>query len=455
MDLSKLSAELNRRIWEPDPATLPAGRALLLRSLRVAEVMLRDILEGQLNLRAMSLVYTTLLSIVPLLAVSFSVLKAFGVHNQVEPLLLGLLAPLGPQGEEITTRILGFVDNLRVGVLGAVGLGLLIYTVVALMQKIERAFNYAWYVKRNRSFAQRFSDYLSVLIIGPVLVFSALGLTASLMSHQWVQYLASIEPFGTLIGLATRLTPYALIIAAFTFLYVFVPNTRVRLGPALVGALVAGVLWQTTGWAFASLIVSSAKYTAIYSAFATLILFMLWLYLTWLILLVGASIAFYVQNPNYVTPERKEVVLSARMQEKLALLVMYWIGRHLYRGGPAWTLEGLAGRLGVPSDLLGGVVDALCAQGLLRPSGDDPPVLLAARPLDATGVGEVLRAVRAAGEGKVLTPERLPPQPEVDRLGQALEAAREQALEGMTLKDLALAGEERPAQTPGRQVAGL
>jgi membrane protein len=223
-------------------------------------------------MRAMSLVYTTLLSLVPLLAVSFSVLKAFGVQNQLEPALLNFLAPLGPKGAELTATIIGFVDNMRVGVLGSVGLALLLYTVVSLIQKVERAFNYTWHVSHNRRFVERFSDYLSVLLIGPVLMFSALGATASILNTSLVLSMAKIPVLGWIIDTGGTLLPYFFAIAAFTFVYVFVPNTRVRLGPAVVGAIVAGVLWQSIGWGFAFFMVGSTNYAAIYSGFAILIL---------------------------------------------------------------------------------------------------------------------------------------------------------------------------------------
>ena len=272
---TELTKRLRDLVWKADIDALPPLRGRAVTTLRVIYVVVRDLADGQLTLRAMSLVYTTLLSMVPLLAVSFSVLKAFGVHNQIEPMLLNLLAPLGDKGVEITTRIIGFVDNMKAGLLGSLGLAFLIYTVISLLQKIERTFNFTWHVTQNRPFAQRFSDYLSVVLIGPVLVFSAIGITASVLSMDVVQKLAAIEPFGNLIELGSRLVPYLLIIAAFAFIYIFIPNTKVRAGSALVGGLVAGILWETTGWVFASFIVTSTKYTAIYSTFATLIMNMI------------------------------------------------------------------------------------------------------------------------------------------------------------------------------------
>ena len=292
-DVGQLKSLITDFVWAADLSRLPRWHAAGIGAIRICWAVLRDFAEGQISLRAMSLVYTTLLSMIPLLAISFSVLKGFGVHNQIEPFLLNFLAPLGDKGIEIGTRIIEFVENVKAGVLGSIGLGLLVYTVISLMQKIERAFNFIWHVPQQRPFAQRFSSYLSVIAIGPVLVFSSLGITASLTSTSVVVALTSIEPFGTLIRAAGTLLPYLLVVGAFTFIYLFMPNTRVRVSAALVGAAVAGLMWDTAGWAFASFVVNATKYTAIYSAFAALVIFMIWLYVSWLILLIGANIAFF------------------------------------------------------------------------------------------------------------------------------------------------------------------
>jgi len=448
IDTGQLKEKLGSVIWERDIAALPWWQARLLGALRVFYAVARDLASGQLTLRAMSLVYTTLLSLVPLLAVSFSVLKGFGVHNQIEPLILNLLEPLGEKGIEISTRIIEFVENVKVTVLGSLGLGLLLYTVVSLIQKIERAFNYTWHVKQHRPFAQRFSNYLSVIVIGPVLVFSALGITASIASTTVVQELMAIKLLGSAIEATGRLIPYLLIIAAFTFVYSFVPNTKVHLSSALTGAVVAGVLWESTGWAFASFVANSTKYTAIYSAFASLIMFMIWLYLGWLILLVGASIAFYHQHPEYLSARRYEFRLSNRLREKLALFTMLLIGQNYYRGRPPWTLEAMAQHLQVPMDAMASIVESMVRRGLLAHTDDDPPGYLPARPLETTQLKDVLAAVRAADEEPYLTPDHLPTQPAVEGLVNHIEGALEQALHGQTLKDLALSDMASAASAP-------
>jgi len=448
LDFAKLRARVVGLVWQTDLSTLPVWSAWPIRLLRIFIAVVRDLREGQLNLRAMSLVYTTLLSMVPLLAISFSVLKGFGVQDQVLPALLNFLEPMGDKGVEIAARIVEFVENVKAGVLGSVGLALLIYTVISLMQKIERAFNYTWHVSQERSFAQRFSGYLSVVLVGPLLVFSSLGLTASIMSASVVESLSAIQPIGAMIRLVSSLVPYLLIVGAFTFVYVFMPNTKVRVGSALVGALVAGVLWDVTGWIFASFVVGSAKYAAIYSAFAALVMFMIWLYLGWLILLVGASIAFYHQHPEYLATRREEMRLSNLVKEKLALLVVHFIGRSHYAGVPKWSAEGLAHRLRMPVNAILTVLQALERGGLLTRTADEPPAYVPARALETTEIKQVLDAIRHADEQSYLNTERMPSRESVDSVMAELDRAAADALDGRTIKDLALAGDSEEMAKP-------
>jgi membrane protein len=391
---------LTNYVWHTPLAGMAAGQRILVNALRVGHLVIRDLMKGQLNLQAMGLVYTTLLSLVPLLAVSFSVLKGFGVHNQVEPMLQNLLAPLGEKGAEVTTRIVEFVENIKVGVLGSLGLALLLYTAVSLMQKIEHAFNYTWNVTQSRSFVQRFSDYLSVILIGPVLVFSALGLTASVANYEIVQQLLEVQVVGSLIQFAGRLVPYLLVIMAFTMVYIFVPNTKVRFRSALVGGAVAGVLWQTAGWVFTTFLIGTTKYTAIYSVFASLIFFMIWLYISWLVLLVGCSIAFYFQHPEYRHLRARTATLSIRMKESIALKLITLVGKCYYNQIPhdSCTADALAKELKLGAQACGTVTEALLKADILLCTAGDSPRLVPAKAPETLTMDEVLSAVRTHEE---------------------------------------------------------
>ncbi len=366
--------------------------------LRLFYVLGRDLMHGQLTLRASSLSYTTLLSLVPLLAVSFSVLQAFGVYNQLEPLLLQFLEPLGPKGAEIGNQIVSFVSNMRVGVLGSIGLAMLFYTVISLVNKIEKSFNYTWRVEENRSFGRRFSDYLSVILIGPVLMFSAVGLSASLMSTTLVQQLLTVEPFGSALYFAGKTVPKLLIILAFSFIYVFIPNTKVKLKAALGGAIFASILWQIAGWGFASFVASSTKYAAIYSSFAILITFLIWLYLNWLIVLVGAQTAYYIQNPGSVRKETVAEEMSEEYKERLALSIMLLIAEHFYCNKTPWTMERLADALGVSESRVQYLIELLEKHRFIIASRDSPPTWLPGRDIEKITFDEIITAVRSFGD---------------------------------------------------------
>jgi membrane protein len=435
--MQNLLARLGSFVWDDDMRELRGMHKATVFVLRVLHMLLKELLGGQLNLRAMSLVYTTLLSIVPLLAVSFSVLKGFGVHNKIEPLLYNLLLPLGENGAELTARIISFVENVKVGVLGSVGLVLLIYTVIALMQKIESAFNFVWQVEHLRPLSQRFSNYLSVTLIGPVLIFSAIGFTATVLNMEFSRALVAIEPLGTLMLLGGKLVPYFLVCMAFTLIYIFIPNTRVQFRAALVGGVIAGVLWKITGWGFAEFIASSSRYAAIYSSFAIMILLLIWMYLSWLILLVGSQIAYFVQFPRFMTLHRVQFVLSNRMRERLALQLMYLVGYNHLHNKPPWTLDRLVEHLDLPGEPVHRMLSVLVDAGyLVEIVTDNPPVYLPVHDIETIRLADLLVDIRAARETRFLSMQQLVPVPAVDRVMAEINASCQQALGNRTLKNL-------------------
>lgn len=429
---------LSRDLWRVDLDSLGWPQALLVKVLRLLSVSVRDLSEGLINLRAMSLVYTTLLSLVPLLAVSFSVLKAFGVHNQMEPMLANFLAPLGEKGEELTRTIIGFVENLNVGILGSLGLAMLVYTAVSLIQKMEDAFNEIWKIRHQRSLARRFSEYMSVLLIGPVLIFTVLGITASIMGTTLAKKIIAIEPLGTAVLLAGKLIPLLIVWGAFIFIYIFVPSTKVFFRSAAVGGFVATLLWQITGVGFASFIVSSTKYAAIYSTFAVLVLFMIWLYLSWLILLLGAKVAFYYQYPHFLNVRKESILVSNRLEEKLALLIMSLIGFSHYYNERRWNLDTLLERLKLPMEPVQEVVVRLEKRGLLLESCDDRPGYLPARDIEMIPLWEVVGAVRSPEGDTELIEERYLSLPGVNEIARGMDEALRGALGNRSVRDLVL-----------------
>ncbi|MDA0701860.1 MAG: YihY/virulence factor BrkB family protein [Proteobacteria bacterium] len=439
-DIPETARAADRAIWRANTSAMTWWQRWPLRALRLGYAVLRDWNRSQISMRATGLVYTTLLSLVPLLAISFSILKGFGVHNQIEPMLLRLLAPLGDKAVEITANVIDFVDNMKVGVLGSVGFVLLFFTVISLMSKIERAFNHVWRIHRERNLTQRVRDYISVLVLGPALVFGALGITASLTNNEIVQSLSSIEPLGTVVAILGRVIPYLMTTLAFTFIYLYMPNTRVHPRAAFVGALFAAVLWSVAGWGFASFVAQSPNYAAIYSGFATLFVFLLWLYMSWIILLTGASVSFFVQNPDYMGADPQAMVLGNRAGERVALLVAQRIGRAYYQGEAPPSTDGLAQALRVPPDIIEPMLTALEEAGLIARVGENQNAFLPAAPWEMTPVKAALDAIRGV-QRLTLVIERLPEEAAVAEIVKAVDDSTESALHGRTLKDLATDGE--------------
>lgn len=430
-----------------------AGRTvwhdILQRSVRVLNGVVRELSREDLSLRAMSLVYTTLLSIVPVLAISFSVLKGFGVHNQMEPFLLNLLAPLGDKATEITTNIISFVNNTNVQVLGFIGFGILFYTVISLMQKIESAFNHVWQVHESRAMGERFRDYLSVIVVGPALVFSALGAMASVVSASGAEDVArSIEPLAWLVDTLKTLMPTLMIIGAFTFIYAFIPNTKVRFASAFTGGVVAGTAWNLMGWVFATFVAQSASYTTIYSGFATPIVFMVWLYMSWMVLLIGASIAFFHQNPDQGQRAWGKVQISIHMKERLALLIAAAIGERFYAGEQPFSNTDLARRLKVHALAIAPVLDTLEKHGFITQTMDRPPRYLPARPWESVPVSDLLMTTRTASDWGNSPPDDPDHYRPVDTAHDRVESAMVEVLGAMTLKDLAVDPGRNP-ESPG------
>ena len=429
---SRIRRRADEALWTDRPGR-PFVSRVAIRFVRLLVVAVLAFQDRMLNLHAMGLVYATLLSLVPLLAVAVSVLKAFGAQYRLQPLLTRLLEPLGPQAADVTQRVVDFVSRMNIGVLGALGVAGLFYTVVSLIGKVEAALNDIWNVRRSRGLPRKFTDYLSVLLVGPVLVFAAFGIIASLRSSTLVQRLLLITRMQeATVFVAGRVVPLLLLGAAFTFLYRFLPYTHVRLSAAAVGGLTAALLWQISGIVFAALVASSTTYAAIYSTFAVLVLSLIWLQVAWLVVLIGAQVAYVHQHVTSYTAARQRH--GVRFRDEIGLTALVEIARRHQAGLPAHTVGELAAIGGAPLTILEDLVEGFVARGMLA-RAVEPPGLILARPADQLLVVDLLDAIRnpgvddvqAHGAGAAAVLGVLRRQDEVLR----------DALQGLTLQSLA------------------
>jgi membrane protein len=430
---TRMSHFAKQDLWTRDLTTMSWFQRLGTQALRLATAVGMEFRHRLLDARAAGLVYTTLLSLVPFLAVMFSVLKGFNVHHVIEPFLAQTLEPLGPKSREITATIVGFVDNIKIGVLGVAGIAGLFYTTYSLIDKIEQALNAIWQVKQGRTWERKFTDYLSAVLVGPVLVVSAFGLLASLQSHALVQHLAAMEPFGTLLVWCGEVVPFLMLCAVFTFFYKMIPNTHVHVRSAVVGGVSAAVLWFSAGEAFAKFVAASANYSAIYSSFAVLMLFLLWLYTGWMIVLIGAQFSFFHQYPTAYLSRLLWDQGTYVFREQLALKVLRVLGHHYLKGDRPLKLPELSNELHMPLSLVEEEVERLVENGFVGRLQEPEGVSLIKSP-DLIFVKEVLDSVRNGTPPWVLP--HLDTSDPVAALLRRRDTAVERALAGETVHSL-------------------
>ncbi|MEP2830235.1 YhjD/YihY/BrkB family envelope integrity protein [Parvibaculum sp.] len=431
-------------VWDRPLSELPWWQRSLFLAARIGWAVIRDLLGGALSLRAMSLVYTTLLSIVPALAIAFAVFRAFGFDSWIEDLLADFLSPLGDQGVEITQQMLEFVQRVNVNVLGTVGFAFLLYTVISLINKVEAAFNSIWRVESNRSFARQFTEIVSMSVLGPLLVLTVFGIMAGAVSNSFVGSLTEYATVRYILEQSSRMLPYAVLIAAFGFMYIMIPNTRVKASAAAVGATVAGIAWGAAGWTFATFVVKSAQYVAIYSAFASLVFFMIWLYAAWLILLGGCAIAFYYQNRAYLSPHAGVSLLTLRQLDRMAVQALLLVHDAFNRGQTPWTEETLARRLHVPMESMGEIGTALCEAGLLTFTTGTPSRFVPGRPADKTKLADVFDAVRTKRYRRSIADDTLAHEPRVEAFFEKLDERKSEIVDAVTIASLMAADESEP-----------
>jgi membrane protein len=419
-------------LWNLEPEMFTGVKRHAVKYLQVLALVIRDFRDDQCLLRASALTFTTILSIVPFFALTFAVLKGFGVHNRIEPLILDQVAA----GSQATVdRIITYINNTNMTSMGAIGLVTLIITVITLLGNIEEAFNVIWGVQETRSIYRKFSDYLSVVITAPLLLLAAVSITTTLQSQALVKWLVETSYLGNLILLLFRLAPYLIIWLALVFLYIFIPNTRVRFKSALIGGVLAGTIWQLAQWGYIHFQVGVARYNAIYGTLALLPIFMVWIYTSWLIVLLGVEVVYAHQNIRTFRREIRNPSFSHSQKELLCLAILQDIAAAFHFERTPWTPEQLAEDLNIPVRVVGEILSILVETGYITATADESPNYIPARELDRITITDVLKNLKNHGDECRIT-RVTDGEKRLQEILARLDACTVAAMEGMTLKDL-------------------
>ncbi len=405
----------------------------ILRALRYPVALLRDWLAGELNVRAMGLAYTTLLSIAPIVVFCFLILKFIGARTNLDVILYAFFRPAGAAATELTTTIMQSVRAMRGDVLGSLGVVFLAYTVLTTIQKVEASFHFVWRVENPRSLVRRWAGYLTVMILGPVLMAAALGVLASAKNGPVAHWLGTVVPLGWTLSLLGTLTPYVIVTACFTGMYALIPHTGVEFRAALIGGSAAGLAWALVGKVFTSVLFYTSQMLFIYSGFAVVLTTLIWLYLSWLILLLGAQLSFYLQMPEYLPIGQRAVSLTGSARETAAVEVMLLVSQEPQPGGQRWTAALIAAQLQIPGTALSPLLASLEAAGLLRTRKG---VLVATDTPDRITLAAIIAAARAPTDPHVVA---LRSHAAADAVAAQIEGALRTSLGTHTLAELGTA----------------
>lgn len=422
----------SRTLWEIDPDTYRGFKRYRIRYLQIMTLVVRNFWDDKCLLRASALSFTSILSIVPFFALTFAVLKGLGVQNRLEPFLLEQVTA---GSHEVVNRIITYINNTNMTSMGAIGLVTLLVTVIALLDNIEDAFNAIWGVKETRSLYRKFSDYLSVLISGPLLLMAAISITTTLESQAVVKWLIDRTYLGDLLLSFFHLVPYVSVWIALFFLYTFIPNTRVRYKSALIGGILAGTSWQIAQWAYIHFQVGVAKYNAIYGTLALLPIFMVWIYTSWLIVLFGVEVVSAHQNIRTFRREIHNPVISENLREILALSILQEIAIAFHNGLPVLNGEQLAEALDAPFRVVRNLLDELAEAGFLVAIAGEEDSFQPARELDRILINDVLLELRNHGTDKRIHLEKVADS-RLYLILKDLEETVATKLDGITLREL-------------------
>jgi membrane protein len=433
MMLSKTLKFAKRDIWRIQSKDLPKGKFYLVQLVRITLLTLRGLSEDKIQLRASALTFYSLISVVPVAAMLLAFAKGFGFQRALEREVLKRMSGQ----EEIAAKIIhfaqNFLANVQGGLIAGLGFVVLFWAIMRVLGNIETSFNEIWGVKKGRPFGRKITDYLAISLIYPILFVSSSAMTVVATSQvsAYVHKISVLAAIGPVIFFMLKLLPYGIIFALLAFIYIFMPNTKVHLRSGILAGLIAGILYQGFQFGYITFQIGVSKYNAIYGSFAALPLFLIWLQVSWLIVFLGAEIAFACQNVHTYEFEPDCLSASHSLKRLLSLAVVHLlVQRFSKRKGP---LDGdqISHELEIPIRLLRQILFELMEAKIISPiqreSEKDPAYQPAVNP-DSLTIRNVIDALDQRGTddipfAKTEAVETLSDC--VKKLGEALESSPE------------------------------
>jgi len=366
--LEKLKIFFKEEIWSHDLTSKSRRRTFLIRQSRIYILAFKGFFEDRAAVRAAALTYFTMLSMVPIFAIAFAIARNFGFEDMLHRFINNNMS----EQEEVMNWLTGMVDNLlletKEGLVAGIGGVILFWSVIQVLNNIEASFNDIWQIRKARSPMRKFSDYLAIMIITPF----AIGLSGSFLVKMQTTA-EELEYLKPLVVSLMKAVPYLSMWLLFTLVYIVMPNTKVKFRHALIAGIIAGtaaLLFQTL---YRDLQIGVMRWGTLYGTIAFIPLFLMWLQITWLIVLMGAELSFAYQNIENYEFEENALNLSHNNKRILTLLISHQIIKNFEEGVDPWNTEALSHELGIPIRLVNELVYELVEAGILAELAADNP----------------------------------------------------------------------------------
>jgi membrane protein len=361
----RISHFLNHNLWRVRLDKLEKKQSIFIRQLRIFSLAINGFNEDKCLLKATALTYYTLFSIVPIIALAFAIAKGFGFEQSLQQ---DILLKFQDQ-KDILTQAFVYADkmlaNTQGGLIAGVGIVLLLWSIIKLLSSIEDSFNEIWEIKRDRTWTRKITDYLSIMLIGPIFIILSGGLTVWLKTG--LDTVASnVEIISPVTVVFLKFFAFGLMWSMFIFLYMALPNTKVTLKGAAMGSLIATILFELLQWAYVSSQIGVASYNKIYGSFAALPLFLIWIQYSWFVVLFGAELTFAHQNVDHYELESDITNISDRYKRVIALLIANMIVKNFNEGKPALTSVEIAHKLDLPLRLARVIINEFIETGVFN-----------------------------------------------------------------------------------------
>lgn len=425
-----------RDIWRADMDNMSSRKRSAFNILKILIIAVRGFVENKCAVRASALTYFTLLSSVPVIALAFALAKGFGLEGFVVEVIRDSFSANPETADYLISFASSMLENTKGGIIAGIGVIMLLYAVFELLNHVEEAFNFMWNIKKNRPILRKITDYMTIMVFSPILIITASSATFFVRAKLGDYFADYLSPVLTVI---IKVSPYVLMAIVFTLVYLIMPNTKVNVKSAVSAGVITGVVFQVWQWAYVAFQVGVSEYGAVYGSFAALPLFLVWLQVSWIIVLLGCMIAYSVQNVNNYSTELSAGNISSRLLKRVSILLMTKIVKNFAESKPPKDAMTWSEELKISQKLFLHAAQRLQDVGLLaevRNDGGGSPIYIPATDIANISVDTICSRIEAYGEDDSFPLQVTGEMQHIDRVASEGEKAMKEVMGKKLVKDI-------------------